>query len=58
MESSKADETVTISKDRYEELIRSELWLGCLEAAGIDNTEAYAEASRYFHGEEEEEDDN
>ena len=34
--------TVTIEREDYENLIDSELLLQCLEAAGIDNCEAYS----------------
>lgn len=30
-------ETVTISKERYQELLKDESWLAALEAAGLDN---------------------
>ena len=31
------EETVTITKAKYEELERDSLWLACLEDAGVDN---------------------
>jgi len=31
------EEKVTISKKRYEQLLKAEAWLNCLEQAGIDN---------------------
>lgn len=34
-------DTVTISKKEYASLIRDSLFLQALEAAGIDNTDAY-----------------
>jgi hypothetical protein len=30
-------ETVTIPKSQYERLLKDSDWLGCLEAAGVDN---------------------
>lgn len=35
------EDTVTISRARFEELLEAEDWLGWLEAAGVDNSEAY-----------------
>jgi len=32
-----SEETVTISKQEYERLKEDSFWLGCLEAAGVDN---------------------
>ena len=37
-------DTVTITKKRHTELINTERWMNCLEAAGIDNAEAYSYA--------------
>jgi hypothetical protein len=34
-------ETVTITKARFEQLCEAEEWLGYLESAGIDNSSAY-----------------
>lgn len=31
------EETVTIPKEEYEELLESQQWLDCLENAGVDN---------------------
>jgi len=31
------DDEVTISKAEYDRLLESETWLGCLNAAGVDN---------------------
>jgi|WetSurMetagenome_2_1015567.scaffolds.fasta_scaffold759381_3 hypothetical protein len=36
-------ETVTIMKDVYRDLVRSDLILGALEAAGVDNWPGYEE---------------
>ena len=30
-------ETVTITKNKYEQLLRDQYWLSCLEIAGVDN---------------------
>ncbi len=35
------DESVTISKERYEELREAERTLNALQAAGVDNWEGY-----------------
>jgi hypothetical protein len=35
------EQTVTIPQERFEKLIRDSKWLQYLEAAGIDNSEAY-----------------
>ena len=35
------EETVVISKKEYEMLLRAADWLGCLEAAGVDNWQGY-----------------
>lgn len=37
----KNSETVTISMEEYDELLRESRWLSCLEAAGVDNWEGY-----------------
>lgn len=37
---------VTIEQRRYEQLIEKEEWLGCLEAAGVDNWQGIDEACR------------
>lgn len=37
----KDDEMVTITKERYAELIDSEDWLNCLQNAGVDNWSGY-----------------
>lgn len=38
------EETVVISKDRYEELLKSERWLSCLEGCGVDNWAGFDDA--------------
>ena len=38
------NQTITITKAEYDSLQEDSLWLGDLEAAGIDNTMAYEEA--------------
>ena len=37
-------ETITISTREYEQLLKDQLWLQCLEEAGIDNWEGFDEA--------------
>ena len=32
-----SEETVTITKKEYDSLIEDEIWLRCLESAGVDN---------------------
>lgn len=39
------EETVTITKKRYEDLLEAEDWLGWLEAAGVDNSCAWEYAA-------------
>ena len=36
--------TVTVDKTEYDELVRRDAWLSCLEAAGVDSWEGYEEA--------------
>lgn len=47
-------ETVTISKDIYEELVENSKFLDCLKAAGVDNWEGYEEAQVMYEEDEEE----
>lgn len=35
------EETITISMKEYESLVEREIWLSCLEGAGVDNWEGY-----------------
>lgn len=35
------EEKVTITKQEYDQLKADSKWLGCLEAAGVDNWEGY-----------------
>ncbi len=49
-------DTVTIELDEYEELLDDARLLECLQAAGVDNWEGYAEAMRAYCGEELDED--
>lgn len=39
---------VTISKERYDELLDAEEFLNCLEAAGVDNWEGYDYAQELY----------
>lgn len=36
--------TVTITAKEHEELLRADMWVQALEAAGVDNWEGYDEA--------------
>jgi len=47
------EETVTISKNEYERLLKDSNWLGCLEAAGVDNWQGLDEAREILQGDEE-----
>lgn len=35
------EETVTIKKSEYKQLLKDSNWLACLEAAGVDNWQGY-----------------
>ena len=37
-------ETVTITKAKYDRLVKNDLWLGYLEDAGVDNWQGFEEA--------------
>lgn len=39
---------VTISKERYDELLEAEEFLNCLEVAGVDNWEGYEYAQELY----------
>lgn len=41
-------ETVTISKERYAELLDAEFWVQCLESAGVDNWCGYDYAQEEY----------
>lgn len=43
------EETVTITKKEYEELLESQRWLNCLENAGVDNWSGYDYACEEYH---------
>lgn len=43
-----SEETVTISKAEYEELLNDSLFLGCLKSAGVDNWDGYDDAIDEF----------
>lgn len=45
----KTEENVTITKERYEELLNSEKFLICLEDAGVDNWSGYYFAHNLFN---------
>ena len=47
------DETITITKKKYKELLDSELKLNCLENAGVDNWEWYDDAMERYHNNKE-----
>lgn len=38
------EETITISKSEYAQLLEDQEWLQCLEAAGVDNWTGFEEA--------------
>jgi hypothetical protein len=40
------EETITISKKEYTELLEDQWFLECLKGAGVDNWEGYDEAVR------------
>ncbi len=42
-------ETVTITKEEHQRLLRAEVWVDALEAAGVDNWEGCAEAAQIYH---------
>ena len=48
------NETVTISRDEYDELIDQYHWLCCLEAAGVANWEGFDVARRIYQEENDE----
>jgi hypothetical protein len=48
------EETVTITKKEYNDLLEDSRMLQCLENAGVDNWDWYSEALKEFHGDEEE----
>ena len=45
-------ETITISKDEYEQLQDDSKFLRCLEAAGVDNWDGYDFALEAYQGDE------
>lgn len=45
-------ETVTISKEHYDELIEDQAFLSCLQAAGVDNWDGYSEAQEMYQNED------
>ena len=46
------DETVTISKDKYDRLQYDSEKLNCLDACGVDNWSGWDDAMEMLHGEE------
>lgn len=50
----KDTETVTISKQEYENLKEDSAWLLCLESAGVDNWSGYDYARELYNGDLEE----
>jgi len=46
-------ETVTISKEEYDQLVEDRIWLECLQAAGVDNWNGYDYAIELFNKEQE-----
>lgn len=51
------EDTITICRKEYDALIRDSLFLQSLEAAGIDNTDAYSFGCEVFYEENPEYDD-
>lgn len=45
-------ETVTISREEYEELLKDSELLSCLEACGVDNWSGWDDAIEMFNSEE------
>tara|TARA_Y100001973_G_C5209232_1_gene344324 strand:- start:8774 stop:8929 length:156 start_codon:yes stop_codon:yes gene_type:complete len=45
------EDTITISKEHYEELMGDAFKLECLECAGVDNWPGYYEAMRMYFAE-------
>lgn len=43
------EETVTISKEEYDELLESQRFLECLEHAGVDNWDGYEFAQEEYN---------
>lgn len=43
------EETVTISKEEYDELLESQRFLYCLEAQGVDNWDGYEFAQEEYN---------
>ena len=54
---SNPEETVTISKSRYDSLLDAERWVECLNAAGVDNWEGYAMAQEMCSDSDEDNED-
>jgi|TARA_R110000822_G_scaffold84890_1_gene199113 hypothetical protein len=50
-------ETVTISKEVYEQLVEDSIWLGHLDAAGVDNWGGIGYAYELAEEDENQEDD-
>lgn len=48
------EETVTITKKHYNDLLEDSRLLQCLQNAGVDNWDWYSEALKEFYGDEEE----
>lgn len=46
-------ETVTISKEEYDEMVLDVAFLRCLENCGVDNWDGYGDAQEMFTTEEE-----
>jgi hypothetical protein len=49
------EETVTISKKKYDRLIDDSDFLACLHGCGVDNWDGYHEAYIMQHGDDEDE---
>lgn len=42
------EDTITITRERYEELLKAETFLECLEGIGVDNWQGYDLALEEF----------
>lgn len=50
------DDTVTISKKEYEQLLKDRRFLACLKSAGVDNWCGYEDALDMCYGDDDDED--
>jgi len=50
---SKGLETITISKEEYDQLVKDSNFLNALESVGVDNWEGYGEAFSFLENSDE-----